>query len=84
MAKKSTPKRKSEKRPRSPSGLQQPNALAFTVKGFQALGGPGHTKVYELAKAGVLKIYKDAIGRTLIDGDSGREFLRVKDEATTA
>jgi hypothetical protein len=62
------------KRP-SPRALQRPDALAFTIEGFQALGGPGKTSVYELGKAGKLKLYKDPIGRTLIDGDSGREYL---------
>jgi hypothetical protein len=69
------------KRPRSPRATQRPDALAFTVEGFQALGGPGKTKIYELGKAGVLKLYKDAIGRTLIDGDSARALLAIKDDA---
>jgi hypothetical protein len=63
------------KRPRSPRALQRPDAIAFTVEGFQALGGPGKTKIYELGKAGVLTLYKDMLGRTLITGDSGREYL---------
>jgi hypothetical protein len=77
------------KRPRAPRGLQRPDALAFTIEGFQALGGPGKTKVYELGKAGVLALFKDQIGRTLIEGDSGRAYLSgsrarasAKEEAT--
>jgi hypothetical protein len=70
-------KKQIRKRPRSPRATQRPDALAFTVEGFQALGGPGKTKIYELGKAGVLKLYKDAIGRTLITGDSGREYLSI-------
>ena len=69
------------KRPRAPRAMQRPDAIAFTVEGFQALGGPGKTKIYELGKAGVLTLFKDAIGRTLINGDSGRAYLSVK-EAT--
>ena len=60
--------------------MQRPDAIAFTVKGFQALGGPGHSKTYELGNAGILKLYKDPIGRTLIDGDSAREYLRNKND----
>jgi hypothetical protein len=63
------------KRPRSPRATQRPDALAFTVEGFQALGGPGKTSIYELAKAGRLTLFKDELGRTLIDGDSAREYL---------
>ena len=36
------------KRPRAPRAMQRPDAIAFTVEGFQALGGPGKTKIYEL------------------------------------
>jgi hypothetical protein len=73
-------KRAARKRLR-PRVTQRPDAIAFTIAGYQAIGGPGKTKIYELGKAGVLALYKDAIGRTLIDGDSGREYLRAKPAA---
>jgi hypothetical protein len=55
-----------------------PNALAWTIRDYQSLGGPGRTKLYELAKQGLLKMFKDVAGRTMIDGDSGRALLRCK------
>ena len=61
---------------------QLPNAIAFTVRGFTAVGGPGKTKIYELGKKGVLEIFKDAAGRTMITGKSARALLGVKDEAS--
>jgi hypothetical protein len=70
-----TIKKQQRKRPRAPRATQRPDAVAFTVEGFQAIGGPGKTTVYALGKAGILKIYKDAIGRTLITGDSARAYL---------
>jgi hypothetical protein len=78
MSTKSTPKRRRTR----PSAPQRPDAIAFTIAGFQRMGGPGKTSVYQLGKAGVLKLYKDPIGRTLIDGDSARAYLGFKDEAT--
>jgi hypothetical protein len=76
-------KPKKRGRPRSPRALQRPDAIAFTLPGFQALGGPGKTSIYELGKpGGPLKLFKDALGRTLITGDSARAYLGVlKDEA---
>jgi hypothetical protein len=72
-----TAKRGPKPRPRV---LQRPDALAFTIPGFQALGGPGRTSIYELAKAGKLTLFKDDLGRTLITGQSGRAYLGVKEE----
>jgi hypothetical protein len=40
------------------------------------LGGPGKTKIYELANQGKLRLFKDGAGRTLVDGESGRALLR--------
>ena len=71
-------------RRRRPRTLQQPNALAFTIPGFQALGGCGKTSVYHLAKKGVLQIFKDPLGRTLITGASARAYLSVKEEDAAA
>jgi hypothetical protein len=75
---------KTPKRPRSPRATQRPDALAFTVEGFQATGGPGKTTIYDLAKKGVLVLFKDAVGRTLITGDSAREYLSAKEDTTAA
>jgi len=58
--------------------LPSPNALASTIPDFQSLGGPGRTKLYQLAKKGILKMFKDAAGRTMIGGDSGRALLRAR------
>jgi hypothetical protein len=71
--KKKRPSPAGKKRPRA---IQSPDALAFTIPGFQALGGPGKTSVYELGKRGVLKIFHDPLGRTLIEGESARAFLK--------
>jgi hypothetical protein len=70
-------KRKYTTRPLTP---QRPDAIAFTLRGFQALGGPGRTKIYELAKTGVLEVFKDAAGRTMVTGKSARALLGIKDE----
>jgi hypothetical protein len=77
MSAKSKAKPRYGKRTR-PAAPQRPDAICFTIAGFQGVGGCGKTAIYELAKRGVLKLYKDPIGRTLIDGDSAREFLRNK------
>jgi hypothetical protein len=53
-----------------------PNAFAFTIADAQSMGGPGKTKIYEMAKSGELKMIRVA-GRTLIDGDSLRALLGV-------
>jgi hypothetical protein len=77
------PKRKRKpKRTLRPRVLQSPNAHVYTLPGYQALGGPGKTSVYKLAKAGKLEIFKDALGRTLITGKSGRAFLGVEEEVS--
>jgi hypothetical protein len=51
------------------------DAFAWTLPDYQALGGPGRTKIYELAKLGQLKLVTVA-GRTMVDGESGRALLR--------
>jgi hypothetical protein len=58
--------------------LPLPNAIAWTIADYQALGGPGKTSIYELGKTGGLKLFKDGAGRTMVDGDSGRALLGVK------
>jgi hypothetical protein len=76
------PRKKSagkKRRPR-PYVPQLPNAIAFTLRGFQLLGGPGKSSVYELGKAGKLEVFKDPLGRTMITGKSGRAFLGIKEE----
>jgi hypothetical protein len=59
-------------RARAPARL---DAFAFTIPDFQALGGPGRTKIYALAKLGQLKLVEVA-GRTMVEGESGRALLR--------
>ena len=53
-----------------------PRAHAYTIPDAQSMGAPGRTKIYELAKAGRLKLLHVA-GRTLVDGDSLRALLQV-------
>ena len=53
-----------------------PNAFAFTIADAQAMGGPGRTKIYDLAKRGELKLI-DVAGRTMVDGASLRALLGV-------
>jgi hypothetical protein len=53
-----------------------PNAFAFTIPDTQAMGGPGRTKIYDLAKSGELKLIRIA-GRTMVDGASLRALLGV-------
>jgi hypothetical protein len=53
-----------------------PNAFAFTIEDAQAMGGPGRTKIYDLAKRGELKLISVA-GRTMVDGASLRALLGV-------
>ena len=53
-----------------------PMAHAFTIPDAQAMGAPGRTKIYELAKSGELKLLHVA-GRTLVDGASLRALLGV-------
>ncbi len=60
------------KRAERPAPL--PNALAFRVDEVARLGGPGRTRVYELAAAGKLKLVRVG-GRTLVHGDSLRLLL---------
>jgi hypothetical protein len=61
--------------------LPSPNALAWTILDYQAMGGPGKTTIYNLAKAGKLKLFEDGTGRTMVDGDSGRALLGMKADA---
>ena len=51
-----------------------PDAWAFTIRDAQAMGAPGRTKLYELAKAGELKLLHVA-GRTMVCGESLRALL---------
>lgn len=54
------------------------NAFAYTIEDAQKMGGPGKSKMYELAKNGRLKlIHVD--GRTLVGGDSLRALLGVEE-----
>ena len=53
-----------------------PNAFAFTIADAQAMGGPGRTKIYQMAKRGELKLI-DVAGRTMVDGASLRALLGV-------
>jgi hypothetical protein len=53
-----------------------PHAFAYTIEDAQAMGGPGRTKLYQLAKSGRLKLIHVG-GRTLVDGDSLRALLGV-------
>ena len=57
-----------------------PHAYAFTIADSQAMGGPGKTKVYELGKKGVLELFEDGAGRTMITGKSLRALLHVSEE----
>ena len=52
-----------------------PNALAYRIPESRLLGGPGKTRIYELAQEGKLRLVRVG-GRTLIDGDSLRALLR--------
>ncbi len=52
------------------------HAYAFTIPDAQAMGGPGRTKIYELAKSGKLKLLRVA-GRTMVDGASLRALLGI-------
>jgi hypothetical protein len=52
-----------------------PDALAYRIKEAQFMGGPGRTKIYELAKKGHLKLVR-IDGRTLIEGESLRNLLK--------
>jgi hypothetical protein len=65
----------SNQKPRHARPAPLPNALAYRVDEVPRMGGPGRTKLYELAKRGKLKLVRVA-GRTLVDGDSLRRLLR--------
>lgn len=68
-----TPAQRHVRQPSRPG--PSPDAFAYNLDDFRAMGGPARTKVYELAKSGELKLIRVA-GRTKVDGDSGRELLR--------
>lgn len=76
-----TPTKKTrKKRLRAPPAL---NAVSYTIPDGQALGLlPGKTKVYELGKAGILDLYTDGAGRTMVTGKSARALQGIKDDAT--
>ena len=52
-----------------------PNQLAYRIPEVRRMGGPGKTKLYELARQGKLRLVRVG-GRTLVDGDSLRTLLR--------
>jgi hypothetical protein len=58
------------------SGLvhPSPHALAYRLNEARLIGGPCRTKIYALAKRGVLKLIR-IDGRTLIEGNSLRSLL---------
>lgn len=68
-----TPQKRQRKRLRA---APTPMAHAFRIPDAQAMGAPGRTKIYELAKSGKLKLLHVA-GRTLVDGASLRALLGV-------
>jgi hypothetical protein len=51
-----------------------PQAYTFTIPDAQAMGGPGRTMIYSLAKQGKLRLVKVG-GRTMVDGASLRALL---------
>ncbi len=69
-----SPYRKSNP-PRLGSPPPLPNALAYRIPEARLMGGPGKTRIYELAQEGKLRLVRVG-GRTLIDGDSLRTLLR--------
>jgi hypothetical protein len=87
-------KTKSKKKPtgrHGPCGRQRalpsPNAISFTIRDFQALGGPGKTSLYEENKRRKEKgekplLFKDAFNRRMVVGDVGRELLGITDEVS--
>ncbi len=65
------PAKKRKAAPPSP----RPDALAYRVREARLMGGPGKTRIYELAQEGKLRLVRVG-GQTLIDGDSLRTLLR--------
>jgi hypothetical protein len=61
--------------------LPSPDAIAWTIRDYQAMGGPGRTTIYHKGKTGELKLFTDKTGRRMVDGDSGRALLSVKEVA---
>ena len=70
-------KRTGQRRQRQ-RALPLPNAIAWTIPDYQALGGPGKTTIYTKGKTGELKLFIDGAGRRMVDGDSGRALLGIK------
>ena len=62
-------------KPKAKRPAPLPNALAYRVDEVPRMGGPGRTKLYELAASGHLKLIR-VHGRTLVCGDSLRALLR--------
>ena len=56
--------------------MPSPHAFAYTLADAKLMGGPGRTKIYDLAKRGELKLIRVG-GRTKVDGDSLRSLLGV-------
>lgn len=56
--------------------MPSPQAFAYSLEDARIMGGPGRTKIYDLAKRGKLKLIRVA-GRTKVDGDSLRALLGV-------
>ena len=52
-----------------------PDAHAYRIKEAQFMGGPGRTKIYELAKKGHLKLVR-IDGRTPIEVESLRNLVK--------
>ncbi len=67
--------KRSGKRPPPPPPLA--HAFAYRLDEVPRMGGPARTKLYELVKAGKLRLVKIG-GRSLIEGDSLRKLLRGK------
>lgn len=47
----------------------------FTIPEFKAIGGPGRTKVYELAGVGLLDLVKDPAGRVGVTAEEVRRYF---------
>jgi hypothetical protein len=69
------PRRRRRKKSKSRRPAPQPDQLVYRVDEVRRMGGPGRTKVYELAAAGKLRLVR-VDGMTRVDGDSLRTLLR--------
>ncbi len=54
-----------------------PHAYAYSIPDAQAMGAPGRTTIYKLAKEGKLKLVK-VCRRTMVDAASLRALLGVE------